>query len=160
MHDNTNRFVLELLIDTRRQPDGSIRVRTESTSREANAKLMSSERRKDSTQVCALHTGIWNLSRKHPGFSSVGRRSARSLFPSLSFCHPPIPPLHRPHRLFHQSWQCERTLHSALINILQKKTTKLENWHTLGARHVFFSVPHTHTPCQCVMVLEPRKRPL
>lgn len=31
---------------------------------------------------------------------------------------------------FHQSWQWDCSLHSALINNLQKKTTKLENWHT------------------------------
>lgn len=49
---------------------------------------------------------------------------------------------------FHQSWQWNCRLHSALINSLQKKTTKLVNWHTLSTLCVFFPLAsqnaHTH----------------
>lgn len=52
---------------------------------------------------------------------------------------------------FHQSWQWNCRLHSALINSLQKKTTKLVNWHTLSTLCVFFQrQSNAQTPCQRV----------
>ncbi len=100
-------------------------------------------------QGSTLHTGMWDLSLNPshiPRSWQPLKSSPYTLDLSLSLCFP------CPFSLsFHQSWQWNCKLHSALINSLQKKTTKLVNWHTLSTLCRFFPrQSNAHTPCQRV----------
>lgn len=89
---------------------------------------------KPSAQGSTLGTGMWNLSLNPSQIPHSWQALNFSFLPSPSSLY-----LSRPLSLsFQGSWQWNCRLHSGLINILQMKTTKLVNRHTLSTLCISF----------------------